>query len=345
MTTQRKAKRKLTDIDFSKEDSHIALVSKEQGHGANGHHYALVMKAANFSDEFLEKASKVKVELDINDYLTRFYGLWYEDAEILARALGFTTQRMEDEAEDAAEGEEEWSYEDYINEKVASIEIMKSLYETESIPDVLSNLSEDQYLQFLKDQELVEKAFKKIDKACADKGKKPVKKNSPVETNSTTEDKTSVASEVISEGNTSVVKNKDKEKSMAKEVQVIEQEVEVIAKSQFDEIQKQFENQQVELQKALDLVKQFEAEKKEAISKARKEQLSKACGKHSEVIFKAVGECSDETFAEVVKALAEMQELVEKSALFQEQGVSTSDAESSDESTLAKVIKAKYQKQ
>ena len=53
MTTAKpvKAKRKLSELTFEHENAHVALVSKEQGHGANGHHYALVMKSSGFSQE------------------------------------------------------------------------------------------------------------------------------------------------------------------------------------------------------------------------------------------------------------------------------------------------------
>lgn len=40
LKTQWKPKHQLSNIDFTQDSAHIALVSKEQGHGANGHHYA-----------------------------------------------------------------------------------------------------------------------------------------------------------------------------------------------------------------------------------------------------------------------------------------------------------------
>ena len=61
MTEQRKAKRKLTDINFENEGSHLALVHKDQGGAASGYS-TLIMKATNkYSPEFIEKASQVKV--------------------------------------------------------------------------------------------------------------------------------------------------------------------------------------------------------------------------------------------------------------------------------------------
>jgi len=342
-----KAKRKLTALDFTGKNAAVALVSKEQGGAANGM-ATLLVKAANFSDEFLEKSSQVKVTMEITEFLTRMFGLWYEDAEVLARALGYTTARMDDEAEDASEGETE-TYTDYITSKVQSIEVMKSLYEGESIAGILSELSEDEYLSLLKDQEIIEKAFADIEKQS--KEKKVTKKVKLVTPKESTD--VAKATEVGNSTNASVEKdevsasvvNKSKKgnKSMTKEVQVIEQEVEVIAKSQFDEIQKAFDTQTAELTKALDLVKQFEVEKKEAIAKSRKESLVAVVGDKAEVIFKACGEATDEVFADVVKALADMQAVIEKSDLFKEQGASV-EGEQIQESGVAALIKSKYNK-
>lgn len=357
---KRKVTRKIKKFDFSDENATVSLVGESVGGSANGWQTLITKSDKKYSEEFLQKASQITVTMSINEYLQRFFGIYCSmDAELLARSLGFVTEGMDkavveqqEEMLDANEPPEmpncwesepgDTEYEKWINYKLQSIQVMKSLFEADNIEKAILDLSEEDYLQVLQDQEIVEKAFVEIDKACAGKGKKPVKKNSTANAEDTS---TNVDVEKV-EGNTSVVKNKNKgNKPMTKEVQTIEQQVEVIAKAQFDEIQKALEDQKVELQKALDLVKQYETEKKEAIAKSRKEQISKACGKHAEVIFKAVGECEEETFVEVVKALAEMQGLIEKSALFKEQGASVSDGEVNEESSLAKVIKAKYSKQ
>lgn len=356
-TNKPKAKRRLKSLDFSGEGSALALVGPSVGGPANGILTLITKSKKNISEDFLKKASQITVTMSINEYLQRFFGIWCSaDQELLARSLGFVTEGMDkavveqqEEMLDANEPPEQpncWEsepgdteYEKWINYKLQSIQVMKSLHESENIEKALLELSEEDYLKVLQDQEIVEKAFVEIEKACKGKGAKPVKKNSTAKA----EDTSKIASEVNSEEKSSVVKNKNKgNKPMTKEVQTIEQQVEVIAKAQFDEIQKALEDQKVELQKALDLVKQYETEKKEAIAKSRKEQLEKACGKHAEVIFKACGELQEELFVEVVKALTEMQELIEKSALFQEQGASVSDVETNEESSLAKVIKAKY---
>lgn len=336
---KRKVTRKIKKFDFSDESATVSLVGESVGGGANGWQTLITKSKKNVSEEFLKKASQVTITLEIAEYLRRFFGLWYEDAEILARSLGFTTAEMEHEAMEEKMGDMEMSYKDYIQEKVASIKVMKSLFDSENIEKAVLDLSEEDYLKILQDQEIVEKAFVEIDKACKGKGIKPVKKNSSANAGDAS---TNVDVE-NSEGNTSVIKNNKGSKPMTQEVQTIEQQVEVIAKAKFDEIQKSLSDTQVELQKALDLVKKFETEKKEAIAKARKEQLNKACGKHSEVIFKACGEIEEELFVEVVKALADMQETIEKSALFQEQGASV-DGQDSSESPIAKALKARLAK-
>lgn len=357
---KRKVTRKIKKFDFSDENATVSLVGESVGGSANGWQTLITKSDKKYSEEFLQKASQITVTMSINEYLQRFFGIWCsQDQELLARSLGFTTEGMDkavveqqEEMLDANEPPEmpncwesepgDTEYEKWINYKLQSISVMKSLFEADNIEKAILDLSEEDYLQVLQDQEIVEKAFVKIDKACGKgNGGKPIKKNSSANAGDTS---TNVDVEKV-EGKTSVVKNKNKEKSMTKEVQVIEQQVEVIAKAQFDEIQKALEDQKVELQKALDLVKQYETEKKEAIAKSRKEQLEKAAGKHAEVIFKACGELEEELFVEVVKAFADMQEQINKSAAFQELGANVGDVEDDQGSGLAKLIKAKYNKE
>lgn len=331
-TTQRKAKRKLSNIDFSAEGAHMALVSKDQGGPANGADYALVMKSANFSDEFVQKMQQVKVTMELPDFLRKFFNLYYEDSEVLARMMGYVKPEVEE-----TEYEDYW--EDYVQSKLDSFEILKSLADTQSIPDVLSKLTEDQYLSMLTDQAKLEKAFKKIEKeknsavapvAAADEGSTEAVAKAE-QSDEKTEAKVE-PSETVNKG-----------KSMTKEVKA-EVSVEMVEKSALESIQKQMEDQKVELQKALDLVKAFEAEKKEAVRKARFEQVKGAVKDEAkaEVLFKAVGLVEDESeFQAVVKALSELQALADKSDLFVEKGVQIETEEAPKESAVARVLKSR----
>lgn len=345
---KRRATRKIKKFDFSDKNATVSLVGPSVGGAANSYITLVTKSNKNVSEEFLQKASQITVTMSINEYLQRFFGIYCTaDQELLARSLGFTTEGMDkailEQQEEMLEEQEPpeqpncWEdkpgdskYEKWINYKLQSIQVMKALFDAENIEEAIINLSEEDYLQVLQDQEVVEKALEAIEKnSTANAGD-----------NSTNNVDVEIGGE-----QSPVIKNKNKENSMTKEVQTIEQTVEVVEKAQFEAIQKQLEDQKVELEKAVALVKQYEAEKKEAIAKARKEQITKACGKHAEVIFKAVGDCEEETFVAVVKALAEMNELVEKSALFQEQGASVSDGEINEESPIAKALQARLAKQ
>jgi len=354
-TTPRKAQKKLRSLDFSGTDSHMALVHKEQGGCASGANYKLVVKATSkFSDAFVTKASKIKVELDINEYLERFYHIYGVDNELLARTLGFTTAGMDKAAmevkEQALEDTEppeypEWDsepgdtdYEAYINSKLMSISVMKALHDAESQAEVLASLSETEYLVMLKDQAMLEKAFKKID--AAKLKNKPLTKATKSKT-VVVEDTSNIASEV-NKGVSIPITNK--ELKMTVESTVVEQEVEVVAKSAFVELEKSLGAQQVELQKALASIAAFELKEKEQIAKARKAQVLDAVkdeGK-AQVLFKAVSGASDVDFAAVVKALGEMHKQVEQSELFIEKGASVETEAQVEVSPLERMLKAKF---
>lgn len=355
-TQKTKPKRILKNITFENEDAHIALVHKKQGGAASGANYKLVLKGRDFSEEFLAKASQVKVTMPIEEFLQRFFGMYSEQAEVLARALGYKTVQMDkaelQAQEDALDMQEEQidpempeepegqEYEDWIMSQLEAFEIMKSLQDANNQIETLMQLDEDEYLGLMRDQALIEKAFRKITRA-----EKALKKSTPIANLAVEEDapqNASVGDEV--EASTSEISKSNKETNM-QEVQKEEQTVEMVEKAQLESILKANEEMKIELQKAKELLDQFQAEKKEAILKSRKADLDAAVKHHirSEVIFKAIKECSDEDFQAVVKTLAEIQEVVEKSALFEEMGATVQDeAPAVQESAVAKLIKAKH---
>ena len=329
MTTEkktRKPRRKLSDIDFSGEGAHIALVSKEQGGPANGADYAVVIKARQFSEEFIEKMQQVRVTMELPDFLQKFFNMWEGDAKVLAYMMGYVepAETQEEERMEAQEDFQEW-----IKARMEGFEILKSMKES-SIAEVLSEVSEDDYLALLNDQERIEKAFDK-----ADKESKSAK----------TEDDTSqIGTEVEKqdEVETSVVKQANKENSMSKKDE--NQSPELVEKAAVDAIQKAFDEQKEKLEKALETLAAYEAEKKEMIVKAKTAQLQEVVdAKHLDVIAKAALALeSDEDFNAFVSVMKEIKASVEKSALFEEQGASGETQEAVKESGVAKVLKAQF---
>ena len=265
---------------------------------------------------------QVRVTMELPDFLQKFFGMWSEDAKVLATMMGYVepaeTQEMENEEAQA-------EVQDWIKSRMEAFEILKAAHDSDNLAAVLSELDEEQYLAMLKDQELIEKAFENESKSSANAGA----------------DDTSPACEVKKEEVSTSVDKETLEKSTMDENQK-----EMVEKATLDLLQKSFDEQKVALEKALETLAQFEAEKKAAIEKARKDEIVAAVkdADKAEVLFKAVKDVSDEDFQAVVKTLTEMQEAVEKSALFQEQGASSQEEPVIQESAVAKLLKAKQAK-
>lgn len=402
MATQRKAKRKLSDISFEKEGAHVALTSKTQGGPANGHDYALVLKANNFSEEFVQKMQQVKVTMELPEFLRKFFGMYGDDCEILAKMMGYEKPDMQDEVEKE-------SYEDYIQSKMEAFEILKSANEADSLADVLSTLDETEYLAMLNDQERIEKAFAELEKAYKPKVGDMVSWNSSggratgkvtrivrdgsmsvPNTSFTlngTEDNPAVMIKLYRDGEPTDVMVGHKAGTLSKVQKSLTQEsepaafaqgndtstnagveniegvsasvnkeelektkmedevkVETVEKAQFELVQKALDEQKVQLQKAMETIAVFEAEKKEAINKAKTQRVQAIVKDESKVqaIAKAALALeSEDDFTAFLDAMQSMVATAEASELFVEKGASVQEETAVKESAVAKLLKAK----
>ena len=309
MENKQKAKRKLKGFDFAKEGAAVALVGPSVGGPANGIPI-LIAKANNFSPEFIKKMQQIQVTMELPDFLEKFFGIWGSDAEVLARLMGYVEPEDEDEVED------DW-WENYIEEKLSAFTIIKSLHEAKNLPEALAQLTEQDYLDVLNDQVLIEKALKEFDE------------KSDTSTNVENTKVEASASRV----------NKKKEKQMATP--------EMVEKAKFVEVQKQLEDQKVELAKALEQLNKIEQEKKEAIVKSKTDAVKAVVKdeKQAAVVVKAALALEDQAdFDALIAVFKSMNDLLEKSGLFQEQGVSAEAAEDKPgETKLMKALKARHQ--
>ena len=310
-----KPKRKLKNIDFSEDTSHIALVSKHQGGPASGANYSLVLKNVdNPSPEFIQKMQAIQVTMTVPEFLSRFFMLWEEDVEFLSQLLGYV--EPEDETMEAKEDYDKW-----IEERFQSFSIIKSLHEAKSLPDALSKLTEQDYLDVLTDQAVIEKALIEFTKGAKPEANTSAKnvENTKVEASAS---------------------KKKKEKQMT-------QEAEMVEKSALIELQKSLDDQRVALEKALADVKRYEDEKKEAIVKSKTDAVKAVVKdeKQAAVVVKAaLALDSQEDFDALVEVFKSMNAVIEKSALFVEQGVSAEAAEDKPgETKLMKALKARHQ--
>lgn len=313
MDNKQKAKRKLKGFDFSKDGAAVALVGPSVGGPANGIP-TLIAKANNFSPEFIKKMQQIQVTMELPDFLEKFFGVWGTDAEVLARLMGYV--KPEDDSTENMDWDD-W-YEKCIEEKLSSFTILKSLHESENLPEALSKLTEQDYLDVLNDQVVIEKAMKELAEQ-AKTSTKDVEKQVEAQTSKVT---------------------KKKGKQMT-------QQTEMVEKSELVAIQKSFEDQKVELQKALDQVAKYEEAAKQAIIKSKTDAVKAVIKdeKHAEVVVKAVLALeTQEDVDALVGVFKAMNEQIEKSALFQEQGGSGASVEDkAQESGVARILKQRNQ--
>jgi E3 ubiquitin-protein ligase DOA10 len=146
--------------------------------------------------------------------------------------------------------------------------------------------------------------------------------------------------------NTKVEASASKKKNPKKETKMT-QETEMVEKAKFVEIQKQFEDQKIALEKAMEQLGKIEQEKKEAIVKSKTDAVKAVVKdeKQAAVVVKAALALEDQAdFDALVEVFKSMNALLEKSGLFQEQGVSAEAAEDKPgETKLMKALKARHQ--
>ena len=312
METKQKAKRKLKGFDFAKKGAAVALVGPSVGGPANGIP-TLIAKANNFSPDFIKKMQEVQVTMQLPDFLEKFFYVWGEDAKFLAGLMGWV-EPPEDEAAEARDDYNEW-----VEDRFTSFSVIKSLHEAKNLPDALSRLTEQDYLDVLQDQVEIEKALKEFDS-----------KKSNASTN--------VENTKVEASASKVTKNK-KEKQMATP--------EMVEKSALIELQKSLDDQRVALEKALADVKRFEDEKKEAIVKSKTDAVKAVVKdeKQAAVVVKAALALEDQAdFDALVEVFKSLNALIEKSALFQEQGVSAEAEEAPKKNGVLEIIKSQQAK-
>ena len=328
-----KAQSQLTNIDFTHDGAHIALVSKEQGHGANGHHYALVMKSNGFSQEAIQKMQSVQVTLELPEFLRKFFDLYYTDAEVLARFMGYVPEENEDD--------DGYGTEAYYAERLGAFTIMKSLHESGDVLKALALLDENEYLSLLTAQVEVEKALAKID-AEKESDTAALVVESDNSTNASVE-------KSVGASGSKVTKSK-KENMTLKTKQGDEPTVEMVEKSTLDSIQKALNDKDVELQKALADVAAFKEAQQEQIIKSKTAQITAVvtdANLQAVIVKAALALELEDDFTAFVGALSSMQktlkdtkDFVEKSTLFEEVGASTS-TDALQESPVARILKSR----
>lgn len=166
MTDKKKAKRVLFNFDFDTEGAHVALVSKQQGGAANGR-TVLVTKSVNqgirpHNPIKVQKAlEQIIVTLSMEEFLRKFFDMWYDDAETLTKLLGFETEFEANKKEREANGDSyDWEkgHEDWMSQKLSKFQLMKSLHESPN-----QAIEDEDFIALTILQERVEKSLSKYE--------------------------------------------------------------------------------------------------------------------------------------------------------------------------------------
>ncbi len=199
--------------------------------------------------------------------------------------------------EDEEQEEMSWEerYAKEIQERIASVQISKALKEGNAA-EVLAGIDESTHLKLLQEQETVEKALKKIDD------------------------------------------DKQKEVEDMKELEILKAKL-VEVQAQADkvvELQKSLNDTVVELQKAKDELAGIHAERLEVIRKSKIQQIQDVVNdeERTAILSKAALNLEDADFDAFVTSLKAMQQAVESSELFEEQGAGTSTQETIQKSAV-----------
>lgn len=295
------AKRRLTDIKFEHDGAHVALVGKHQGGPANGVTTLITKATNNITQEQIEKASTVSVTMQFPEFLRKFFGMYWDDAEVLSAVMGYGRTEYPDSTE-----------KDYIDSRVDSIDIMKSVYRAQDVEKALAALTPDQHLALMADQEMLEKAFAALPE-------QPTKQEeTQMETILKAAHEEAVASAVA-----------------------VEKAAGVLAVS---EIQKALVAQEEVLKAVQAEVAVFKAAEVARVQEVRKSALAAVLPTDQvESVLKALEAVADEAFQAVVAGYAVQKAAVDNSDLMVETGVNgTGTADVVEVDRTAEILKAKY---
>lgn len=298
------AKRRLSDIKFEHEGAHVALVSKQQGGPANGVTTLITKATHTIPQELIEKATTVSVEMQFPEFLRRFFGLYWDDAEVLSCVMGCgRTEYPDDDAKD------------WIDQRVDSIQIMKSVYLAQDLEKALADLTPEQSLALLSDQAVLEKALALVPEHI----KSQNGENIPMEQILKSAHLEALADAVAVEKAASV-------SALAVIQKALDDQTEVLKSVQAE----------VEVFKAAQVAAKVEARKSALVD-------AKVAGDKVEAVLKSLEVLSDEAFASQVELIKSMSSAVDNSDLMQETGVQgTGDASAEEEDRTTAILKAKY---
>jgi hypothetical protein len=154
-------------FDFEKDEKshlggHLSYTTKYTGGAASGLNSPLLLKSEDIrmtkeSLDLLKATKEIRIEMSMEDFLRKIMGMYYEEAAMLAKLLGYSSTIDEEN--------EVTSYQEIIEEKLDSITILKSLKSEEDF----YKLNYKDQLKVISTQEDFEKALSEGDSSDRNK--------------------------------------------------------------------------------------------------------------------------------------------------------------------------------
>lgn len=157
-------KHRIHKFDFEKQGSHVALVGPVVGGPANQVTTLITKATADISDVDIQKA-EVRLDISFRDFLVKFMGMWYGEAEQLCVLLGYE------------EGLNEWDME-WAEERIEGISLLKSAGDSQDISEYINSLEEKDFLKMLSAKDFIQKGLSASGGKPEDAPKEDVKKSS-----------------------------------------------------------------------------------------------------------------------------------------------------------------------
>ncbi|WWT49292.1 hypothetical protein [Escherichia phage vB_EcoM-LTH01] len=117
----------------------IALTHRDQGYSANNRHVSLLTKSdidpSKLTVDVIKALEQVQVTISMEEFLRRFFHMYYDDAELLTKLLGFTTTFEDEYADKDPEDLDSYTadyirrHQEYLDEKLETITIIKKAKE------------------------------------------------------------------------------------------------------------------------------------------------------------------------------------------------------------------------
>lgn len=117
----------ITDLTFDAENAHIAQCHTLQNGAANGWHQSLILKAEDVDQELIKALEQVQVKMSFEEFLDKFMNVYGMSAEMLAKMMGFETEREYNERlAEENDGPMYETFDEYMDSKLEKIEILRS---------------------------------------------------------------------------------------------------------------------------------------------------------------------------------------------------------------------------